>query len=214
MVNRNMLEKIKTQSERDRKRRQNQLIVGIVMIGILVLSTAGFSLLSSDNSGSGGSDSSGTVTENGYSFTNYQGQWALNYGGTEILFNYLPSEVVDVLIEGEFDASSYLGSTLYFVGDGGAARNKILQVLGSYASKYQNACLEGYSCEADLPSKNCNDNLIVFDTGTFIEGGERIYEDIDLGETKIIRQDNCVFIGGDQLRSVEAFLYKTLGVIN
>jgi len=209
-----MLERIKTKDERDRKRRQNQLLVGIVMIGLLVLSTAGFSLLSSDNSEDSNHDgSSRIVTENGYSFTNYQGQWALNYGGTEIFFTYLPSEVADVLIEGEFEVSSYFGSTLYFVGDGGAAGNKVLQVIGSYASKHQSACLEGYSCEGDLPSKRCDANLIIFDTGTFIGEESEVYGDIDFEETKVIKRDNCVFIGGDQLRSADAFLYKVLGVI-
>ncbi|MBT7660945.1 hypothetical protein HN604_02575 [archaeon] len=211
-----MLEKIKTKDEQDKKRRKNQLIVGTIMIGLLVLSTAGFSLLSSDDSEE--SDSAyNSILENGYEFSNYQGQWALDYNGQEILFNYLPSEVGEVVIEGEFDINTYPGSTLYFVGSGGAAGNEVLNVLGSYASKYQGACLEGDSCEEDLPTKSCDSNLIIFEKGSVVvdeSGVEGPYENIDLSETKVIKSDNCVFLGGDQLRSADAFLYKLLGVID
>jgi hypothetical protein len=208
-----MIAKIKTKEEQYRKRRQNSLIVGIGMIGLLVLSTAGFSLLSSDNSDSPDS-AYNPILENGYGFSNYQGQWALNYNGQEILFNYLPSEVEEVIIDGEFDINIYSSSTLYFVGDGGVAGNVILNILGNYAPKYQGACLEGYSCEGDLPTKSCENNLIVFEKGSLVGTVESPYEDIDLSETKVTKRENCVFFGGDQLRSSEAFLYKLLGVTN
>lgn len=52
-------------------------------------------------------------------------------------------------------------------------------------------------CAGDLPVKDCDSNLIVFEVGN---------------ETRVYSEGNCVFIVGDVVLGSDAFLYKLLGV--
>jgi len=107
-----MLRKIRTKEEIKKKDKQNQIIIGVVMVGILVLSTAGFSLLSADNS-----NERVTVTDSGFEFYSEGGYWTLDVGGQLYRFYYLPSQVVNVTLEGTFKLADYTNKPLYFVGE-------------------------------------------------------------------------------------------------
>ena len=69
-------------------------------------------------------------------------------------FNYLPSEVSDILIEGNYDLGKYSGQPLYFVGES-EGFVEVLNNIGKYALRYQEACLDGKMCDGDLPLKDC-----------------------------------------------------------
>ncbi|MFH1451697.1 MAG: hypothetical protein ABIF88_00815 [archaeon] len=211
-----MLRKIKTPEEIAAKKKRDQILIGIIMVVILVLSTAGFSLMSSDR------ENASEVNENGYTFIRDGGQWKVNFNGNILGFNYLPSEVENVSIEGTFDLEQYSNQVIYFVGSGNVY--EILNSLGAYIERYQSACLEGYSCEGDFPVKDCSSNLIVFDRGEVDNNWKnsdnkindeeiKLYEDIDGGITGVFRRENCIFLTGDTLKSSDAFLYKVLKII-
>jgi len=190
-----MISKIQTKGEKEKKRKQNQLIVGGVMIFLLVLSTAGFSLLSS-----GDNNSNSEYKDNGFKFYSEGGYFATEISGQVYRFKYLPSQVTDVEIEGEYDLNSYIGQPIYFVGETSVA-SEILVNLQSFVLRYQEACLEGGECSnEELPVKTCSDNLIV-------------YKNNNAEQTKIYKEENCVFMEGDLTKASNAFVYKLLRVI-
>jgi hypothetical protein len=194
------MRKIKSMADIERIRRRNNIILGVVMIALLVGSTAGYSLMSAD------SEDESVVEERGFEFVRDGGMWKLGLDEGEFFsFQYLPSEVdyVDVNVSLEF--GDYSGQPLYFVNPNEGA-GEILNVLGNYLLRYQEACLgSGHEenstnetvCGGDLPVKDCGSNLIIFETGN---------------ETMVYGEGNCVFIEGDSIRGVDAFLYKILGV--
>ena len=43
------MRKIQTEAEREKEKKKNQIIIGVVMIGLLVVSTLGYSFMSGNN---------------------------------------------------------------------------------------------------------------------------------------------------------------------
>jgi len=186
------MRKIETQAEIDKRRNRNQFIVGIVLVGLIVLSTLGYSLMSGN-----ADDEESRVKENGIDFFRQNGRWVTQINGAVFGFIYLPSEVSDINVNTSISFGEYSGQPLYFVSPNEGA-NEVLVNLGNYILRYQGACLENETCEGDFPIKNCDDNLIIFLSGNSNE----VYQD-----------GNCVFIVGDSLRATDAFLYKLLQII-
>lgn len=198
-----MLRRIKTQAELDRQRRRNHVLVGIVMIGLLVVSTLGYSLMSSEG------DGSSMVNEGGVDFFKENGIWKIIVDDEVFGFQNLPSEVSDVDVNVSLDLSVYVGKPLYFVSPNEGA-SEVLNNIGRYVLRYQESCLRQGSgesdelgnltegdCEGDFPVKDCESNLIVF-----VEGNS----------TMVYQDGNCIFIVGDSVKGVDAFLYKVLGI--
>ena len=190
------------QADADRKMKRNNLIMGVVLVGLLVLSTLGYSLISGDG------EDKNSVSEAGVDFFRVDGLWRAEIGGGVFMFQNLPSEVSDVVVNGSFDFDSYVNRPLYFVSPNEGAP-EVLNNLGSVVLRYQEACLEpgiwdlGFGirgeedCDGDLPTKGCDSNLIIFETGN---------------ESMVYQNEGCVFIVGDAVRATDAFLYNVLGV--
>jgi len=184
------MRKIRSQSEVARGKKRNQIVVGVVLTSLLVVSTLGYSLMSGD------SENEDVVNEAGVDFVRNGGLWKTVFNEEVFGFQYLPSEVEDVLVSGDYDFEDYVGEVLYFV-DADEGTSEILNNLGRYVLRYQDACLDGSVCEGDLPLKSCDDNLIIFESGN---------------ETMIWRNKSCVYIVGDGVRGADAFLYKALKI--
>ncbi len=69
------MRKIRTQADADKRMKRNNLIVGIILVGLLVISTAGYSLMSSDE------DDGGSVSEFGVDFSRSNSMWVADIGG-------------------------------------------------------------------------------------------------------------------------------------
>ncbi len=160
------------------------------MIGLLVVSSLGYSLISSD------SEEDNSVSEFGVDFLRVDGLWRAEFGGVVFAFQNLPSQVSDIVVNGSFDFNDYVGQPLYLVNPNEGAP-EILNNLGSVVLRYQEACFGDSSCEGDLPMKDCDSNLIIFENGN---------------SSKVYRNESCVFIVGDAVKATDAFLYKVLGV--
>ena len=161
----------------------------------MVVSTAGYSLISRDNSGDGSGDSE---TYGNYTFFRTQGMWGVLVNGESYYFQYLPEEVENVTVLGNFSILQYPGKVLYFVNNNPASQD-ILINFNNHFERAQGACLNDSLCEGDLPVKTCDDNLIVFD---------------DLAnETKVWQDKNCVYISGDFLKGADAFLYRIFRIV-
>ncbi|MFH1521778.1 MAG: hypothetical protein ABIF18_02355 [archaeon] len=185
-----MLRKIKTQAEIDKKKRRNQFFIGVIMIGLLVVSTLGYSLISSDT------NEDSKKNEFGIEFFRENGLWIAIIDEEVFRFQNLPSEISDIDVNVSLDLEKYSGQPLYFVNPNVGA-SEILNNIGSYILRYQEACLTNESCGNDIPAKSCENNLIIFEIGN---------------ETKVYQNESCIFIVGDGIKGADAFLYKVLGV--
>ena len=186
------MRKIQTQEEIDRKKRKNQLIIGAVMIGLLLLSIVGYSFASGDSDG----DNS-RVNENGVDFFRQNSLWVAEINEGIFAFQNLPSEVSDIDVNISIGLNDYSGQPLYFVNPNEGV-SEILNNVGNYILRYQEACFGNLSCVGDLPVKDCNSNLIIFKDGN---------------TSNVYQNESCIFIVGDSLRGTDAFLYKVLQII-
>jgi hypothetical protein len=185
-----MMRRIKSKKDIERIRRRNNIILGLVMIFLLVASSAGYSIMSAEN------DSEDVVNEHGFNFVRDQGLWKMVVGEEVFAFQYLPSEVEDVDVNLSVQLAQYSGQPVYFVKPN-EGMTEILNNLGRYVMRYQEACINetGFECKGNLPLKDCSSNLIIFEAGN---------------ETRVYSRDNCVFISGDTIRGTDAYLHKLI----
>tara|TARA_Y100000310_G_scaffold282567_1_gene303899 strand:+ start:954 stop:1535 length:582 start_codon:yes stop_codon:yes gene_type:complete len=193
------MRKIQTQADIDKKKKKNGIILGVILIGLLVLSTVGYSL-------SGNLTGEGKEEFNGFEFEKNGVYWVLNLQEQQFFFQNLPQEVSDVSVFGFYNLNSYFDKVLYFVNfrESNGAGQEILNNLDRYVLRWQEACLNSSVNTSDcgeLPVKSCENNLIIF---------EKSVNNI----TSIRQEDNCVYISGDFVKGSDAFLYKLLGILS
>jgi hypothetical protein len=184
------IRKIGTKEEAERKSRRNTLILSIIMISILVLSTAGyFSMRDNGTSTNTGSDKVQNVGDS----------WIINYNGESIRLSSSPESTKNVSVVMFSKLESYAGKSVYVASDYDGGFYEVGSAMQNYVGRIQQACYG--KCNKDLPEKNCTDTMIVISELNNSAGGAgRVYE-----------QDNCVFIEGG-LNAVDAFLYHIFGV--
>lgn len=171
----------------EKRKRRNRLIVGIILIALMVLSTAGYALLS----GSSGSPEE-EQTSNGELV--YNGQyWLAEKGGKQLAFSSSLEEVQGVPVSIRLSAESYSGSSVYIDSADSYSLNELGNNLYGIAGRVQEACYG--NCNKNLPEKNCTEHLIV------VRPAEK---------ESVYQQDNCVFIDGG-IVAVDAFLYRIFG---
>ena len=179
------MRKIKTAEEIEKKQNLIKFIAGGVLVFLMVFSTAGFAL-----NGLGGGNSNSDGLEDVY----FDGQyWVYSLGGQQFYFTNRIEDISEIPLEISMKINDFSGKTLYIDSENLAVNGEILNNLGKYAYRIQEACYG--ECERNLPEKSCEDNFIVFR-----ESEER----------NVYQEENCIFVDGD-LSSVDAFLYKILG---
>lgn len=189
------MRRIETKEQKDKKIRRNQIIIGVILILLMVLSTAGYAVFNRDPN-----QISGKFKYNNFEFKNENGYWTTNINDLNYYFLYTPNDVNkrELILN---SINNYHNKPLYINSENFEARQNIIRNLYYISSNIQDACLEGEKCSnEELPVKNCNDNFII----------------IKEGEEKIYQENNCVFISGSyenlQLLT-EEFIYKILGII-
>lgn len=189
------MRKIQTKAEIDKQKKKDQIIIGTIMIGLLLISTLGYSFMSGDSD-----NKNSKTTELGIDFLKENGYWKALLEGKSVMFQNLPSEVSDISVDISLGLEQYLNQPLYFVNPNRGA-SEVLNNIGGYLLRYQEACdllEEGDNlCEGDLPVKDCENNLIIFRSGN---------------ETKVYQNNNCIYIIGDEIKGADAFLYKLLDI--
>jgi hypothetical protein len=186
------MRKIGSQKEAEEKRKRNTLILSVLMLLVLVGGTAGYAFISNP-----GSENSNTPLEDndGSSIARFVGnRWIVTVDGMDLSFANSPESVANISVDTTSTITNYKGLSLYVVSDNNAINAEIASVLGNYASRVQKACYG--PCEEDLPEKDCSENLIIWR---------------DNPQNRVYQEENCIFIEGD-LRAVDAFLYKILGI--
>ena len=187
---------IGSKRKEEKKNKRNQLIVGIVLTSILLVSVFGYGFGTEDTEDS-------TVIYNGYEFVEENGFWFVEIAGFEFSFRYNPNEVEQINSNLNF-LESYYGKPLYVSWDDIESGSEIYRNLidqNSIVQRMQLACLEGEVCEnEELPIKTCEDNFIIIRESNI---------------TEVIQEDNCVFIRGqteDLAKITDGFLLKIIGV--
>lgn len=188
------MQKIISREEKARKEKRNQAILGIILVGIMVLSTAGYALFSKEKK---------DVKKLEYKGLNFVLQednlWHTNIQNYDFATTYNPEETENITGFLTLNIQSYVGKPLYFSYD--SERIGIVEIarnLERFAERINSACLD--DCKENYPVKNCSENIIIIK---------------DLNETLIRQEDNCVYIfakGEDVTRASDAFVFKILGL--
>ncbi|MAG02653.1 hypothetical protein CMI42_04920 [Candidatus Pacearchaeota archaeon] len=189
------MRKILSESEKARKRRSGQLVIGVVLIILMLFSSVGYAFLNNTDS-----TSVNRVNYNGLDFSSDGYYWYFEKYDKEFITSYNPQDLEDegISFSSSFDITDYDGAVVYYVGEMNEGIVEIDSNLNSYLLRSSRACIG--ECEEDLPIKGCVDNLIVFEESD----NERIYQ-----------RDKCVFIASkvqNRLKYADAFLFDALGI--
>ena len=194
--------------EESKRRKRNQLTVGLVLIFLMFFSTVGFAVQiigGGGNEGNIGGENTGeqtqTISYNGFEFREQSGFWILNKDNINFIFRNNPNEVakVDSIIN---SLDNYLDKPLYINSESIESESEVQTNLLQFVSEMENACLEGENC-GELLIRSCEDNFII------------IKETIGDEQAGISQENNCVFIKGekqDLVKLTDEFLFKLLGV--
>ena len=189
------MRRIVSKEEGAKKKKRNQVILGVFLALIMVLSTIGFAIQGGLGTAPVGSENE--LEYNGFKFVNQNGFWVLG----NFVFRNNPQEVEDIGPETEIKpASNYQGKPAYIYSEDSDAEAEIYVNLGQLAQRVQRACPVGTTCADDLPVKTCDDNFIIIKESNI---------------SSISQENNCVFIEGkkeDLTALADQFLFKILGV--
>ncbi len=184
-----------TKAEQERKRKRNQIIVGLILVAVMIFSTLGYAFMGEEKQNT---DNSNKVNYNGFTFENQNGLWFLTIGASQFSFKYNPEEVEKADSELK-TLDNYIEKPLYIFSENKEAEYEIYRNLDQIVLRRQYACLDN-NCSENFPVKNCTDNFIIIEKSDFNE----------------IKQDqNCVFIRGhdENLTGMtDAALFKMIGV--
>lgn len=197
-----MIKRIVTKQEMEKRQKRNQIIIGIVLASVMVLSTLGFALQSgSDGDSDENSQNSNKINYNGYEFENINGLWILGTSVGSFVFSYNPEQTNIGFVNLSMKAENYRGNPVYLFSKNKDAKTELYANLLNIAERVQEACVEGEICnDKSLPIKNCIDNLIIVKESNF---------------SSIKQSGNCVYIEGQQSQLVSAadeFLFKILNI--
>ena len=185
------MRKIGSEKETERKKKRNVLISSIFLLLVLIFGTIGYGFIVGP--GNSNTDDTNTIPEG--EVVPYGDQWATRLGAQIFKLSNSPDSLSEIPVDINSTLFSYSTSTLYIDSSNQAITSQISSLFASYAPRIQRACY--LSCpDENIPEKTCSDNLIIWR---------------DLLENKVYQEENCIFIEGD-LRAVEAFIYKMLGL--
>src|SRR4030042_3571812 len=184
------MRKIISPEKQKSKERFNQLIVGLVLIFLMMLSVLGYSLNSKDEE-----EISKKILYNGYEFNEVNGFWVLNAGQFKFIFNYNPEEVSKSYSNLSY-IDTYYDKPLYFYSENSEATSEIYVNLNQFVQRFQPACLNDSNCTGNYPVKDCSSNFII----------------IKIDNSSSIEQNqSCVFIQGPEeeiVKLTDEFLFK------
>jgi hypothetical protein len=175
------IKKIQTKDEKEKKDKKNQLTIGIILISLMIFSTAGYAF------------SQNKVEKkvyNGVSFVKTEGYW--NSETPFLSVRYLPYDVGGINGSVFISANSIDTEKFYFSAHSSyefAAADDVARNL--FFQKSQQICLEGQEektgCE-NLPIKSCTDNSTNFLIFVF---------QLNNTTVNLEKRDKCIFFSGE-----------------
>ena len=194
------MRKILTKEEKEKKESRNKLIIGLVLVAIMVISTAGFAFFSAPQ------EKVSKINYNSIDFILGENNlWQFNIQNFEFLTSFNPKDTENISVPVFKTINNFYGKPLFFLGQG-IAREEITRNLAIFVLRIQDACIENYEsmCEENAPIKNCSiDNVMI------------IKEPENKEDIKITQEENCIFIEAsydEQARVADALIFKILGI--
>jgi hypothetical protein len=193
------MKKIETAGEKEKREARNRLIIGIILVGIMVLSTAGYAFFSNERT-NGSTNNGESLDYNGLIFEKgNDGYWHTAIQGYNFSFSFNPKETENISGYIFLKLNSYANKPLYFSsGSNALGIGEITRNIGNFVERVQYVCVS--NCSEDLPVKNCSDNIISIE---------------DSNETSIKQEENCSYILArydDVLKASDKFIFKILGI--
>ena len=187
-----------SKTEKQKKAKINQLIIGLMLMSLMILSTLGFAFNNNSNSGEE------NIIYNSIQFVRQGDYWTFSIQGSDFITRLTPKDVENIDFVPSLTLQHYTSHPLYFVGDNGELFNEIAQNLQNrFTSRIGNACISDYECSGDFPIKDCSiDNIIVFKVSN---------DSIE----SITKKENCVFIQSsyeNQIKYADKFLFSILEI--
>ena len=194
------VKRILTKKEQEKKTQRNQILIGIILIGLMVLSTAGYALTSGEKSGSRGNIEK--IEYKGIIFIKNSDYWQFEKDGTAFTTRFNAQETEGLKILSYLKLNNYADKALYFVGDNNEAISELAGNLNDKALRIQKACLSEKDCKENFPVKSCDENIIII-------------KEPQNESDSIYRTNNCVFVvanNTEQVKYSDALLFKILGI--
>ncbi|HRZ85691.1 MAG TPA: hypothetical protein P5277_02825 [Candidatus Paceibacterota bacterium] len=190
-----MMRKIDSRENQERKSREKQLIVGIILIVLLIISTIGFAFMSDEEK----SNNQKTVNYNGVKFINNGDNWFAQIKGYTIQTKYNPQETENLSIKISSSINDFYKKPFYYTPSLSNGNYEILKNLNQFVERNQEACLSGENCTG-LVKKTCSDNFIIFKESNL---------------SLVYKSNNCIYIEGpneDHVKLADGVLFKILGI--
>ncbi len=181
----------------DKKTRRNQILIGVSLIALMLISTIGYSFQYFFG-GESTQTNQQEIDYKGFKFTQQNGLWVLNLNIGNFIFSNNPNDVKK--INGSINnLESYYDKKLYIYSENIGAESEIRVNMAQFVESIERACLENMECDSDATIKTCDENFIIIKSGN-----------------ESIRQDkNCIFIEGENeglVNLVDSFLLKILKI--
>ncbi len=193
------MRKILSRDEKDKKVRRNQLVIGMILIGVMIFGTLGYAFSGREN------ENSEKIEYKGIEFIKTNDYWNFNLQGYDFITKYNPQETENISFLSYSSMNNYANKPLYLVSEFNEPNYEISRNLNPFVLRIQNACISEDDCIGNLPIKNCSaDNIIIIKEINNESPKEEIYQ-----------QDSCIFIIAsleNQTRYVDSFLFKILGI--
>ena len=193
------MKKLLTKNQRAKKDKTNQIILGVLLIGLMLFSTLGYALGGKDTE-----DSQEVIEYNGIEFSRNSDYWTFNYNNQEHNTRYNPNETKEIQVPIKMSLQDYSQKPLYIVGEIAEPTQEILRILKPLISRVNMACLPNTNCTIDAPTKDpAIDNIII------------IQEPTKNQTENIVQQDKAIFITAsfeNQTKYTDAFVFKLLGI--
>ena len=190
------MKKLVSREERERLRKRNQVVVGVILAFLMVASTLGYAIQSNlGSSQDNGNQNPSELDYNGFKFSYINGFWVIG----NFVFRNSPKDVQDVG-SGFNSASSYSGRPVYIQSQDESAEIEATLNLRQISERVQRACISSTNCTEGLPIKTCDDNFIIIKES-----------DVE----RVSQVNNCVYIEGKKENLValtDGFLFKILGI--
>lgn len=191
------MRKIISKYKKDKKKKQNGMIIGLILVGVMLFSVLGYSFQGKEN------NDEKKLNYNDFEFIEQNGFWFTNVENLQFAFRYNPQQVEEINSELKY-LNNYYGKPLYISSENSEAELEIYRNLfyqNQIVQRMQSACLNKEECEnEDLPVKTCVDNFIIIKENN---------------NSEIIQEKNCVFIQGKKenlTQITDEFLFKILGI--
>lgn len=197
------LRKIQTAKEKERKDRNRSVAIGIILVFVMILSTAGYAIRQGREEES--------LKYKGFTFMRDERGWLLQEPFT-LLTRFNPKEVEGIGCSCRMGIDDFANQEVYFVAFSSDERTAAGEILGNLPIfRAQQACLEGddnrTGC-AELPLKNCFDNRII--------SIKVIKEENETFTPRAYQQNRCLFIEANPsniTRAADRALFSIYGII-